>query len=179
MSLENSIPIKYNNLKFRLNYTVDKEGNIYTPWREWHQMYQHSNKAGYKELYLYLEDGRRKCFKVHRIVMNTFSPAEDSENLQVNHINGIKYDNRLENLEWVTRSENLLHVFRTGLEEKPKGEKNPNHKLTEKEVILICEKLKKGATLMSLAIEFGVSKSTISAIKNKRVWKNITEKFFN
>ncbi|MCM1217913.1 MAG: HNH endonuclease [Lachnospiraceae bacterium] len=81
-------------------------------------------------IYLCLMDGTRKCFKVHRLVMNTFCPIENSEELQVNHINGHKDDNRLENLEWCTRSENLIHAFKTGLEERPKGEKNPRHKLT-------------------------------------------------
>lgn len=178
MSLENSILIQYNNLIFQLEYRIDKDGNIYTPWREWHQMYQHSNRQGYKEIYLYLANGQRKCFKVHRLVMNSFKPIENSDLLQVNHINGVKNDNRLENLEWVTRSENILHAFQTGLEAKPKGEKNSNHKLTEKEVILICNEIKAGKTLSAIAKQFNVTKGTISHIKNKRTWKDITEKYF-
>lgn len=86
-------------------------------------MYQHTNKNGYKELYLYLASGQKKCFKVHRLMMNSFVPLENSEAMQVNHINGIKGDNKLENLEWVIHSKNLIHAFQTGLETKPQGEK--------------------------------------------------------
>lgn len=49
---------------------------------------------------------------VHRMVMNTFMPNTDPTKKHVNHINGIKTDNRLENLEWCTPSENTLHSFR-------------------------------------------------------------------
>lgn len=174
MSLENSILIQYNNLTFQLEYRIDREGNIYTPWRQWHQMYQHTNRNGYKELYLYLANGQRKCFKVHRLMMNSFVPLENSEAMQVNHINGIKSDNKLENLEWVTRSENLIHAFQTGLEPKPQGEKNPNHKLTEQEVVQICMAIKDGRKLQDIADQFKVTKGTISHIKNKRTWRNIT-----
>lgn len=67
---------------------------------------------GYRQVALYL-NGSFKRYKVHRLVLAVF--IGESE-LQVNHINGIKTDNRLCNLEYVTQSENMKHAYRLGLE---------------------------------------------------------------
>ena len=68
---------------------------------------------GYKTIKLRLPN-LYKRYKVHRLVALTY--LENKLNKKtVNHINGIKTDNRLINLEWMTHSENCLHAFRTGL----------------------------------------------------------------
>ena len=53
------------------------------------------------------KEGKGKYFLIHRLVLEAFNPIEKMEELQVNHLNEIRNDNRLENLEWVTCSENL------------------------------------------------------------------------
>lgn len=69
------------------------------------------DKDGYEFLNLSI-NGKRRIHKVHRLVLETFNPTDDSS-LEVNHINEIKDDNRLENLEWVTHKQNCNHGTRT------------------------------------------------------------------
>ena len=73
--------------------------------------------GGYKCVSLW-QEGRNGVFSVHRLVAMTFIPGDIS--LSVNHINGKKDDNRVENLEWCTLSDNSKHQWRTGLAENCK-----------------------------------------------------------
>jgi hypothetical protein len=75
-------------------------------------MKQIKDKKGYLQLGL-LINGKDTKFRVHRLVAMAFIPNPENKP-QVNHINGIKSDNRVENLEWVTSSENRLHAVKIG-----------------------------------------------------------------
>lgn len=57
----------------------------------------------------------RKFFMVHWLVLEAFSPCENSLDLQANHIDGNKENNFLSNLEWCNQSENMQHSLRIGL----------------------------------------------------------------
>ena len=109
---------------FNARYAIDKDGNIYScnnkagnPREHPQKMKQSILRAGYLSVVLYINESEKTlkvCRNVHRLVAETFIPNPENKPC-VNHINGNKTDNSIGNLEWVTRSENDLHAFRTKL----------------------------------------------------------------
>ena len=61
--------------------------------------------------YLYVRLNGHKV-SIHRLMMKTFQPIDNAEEMQVNHIDGNKHNNQLDNLEWCTNSENILHMLK-------------------------------------------------------------------
>jgi hypothetical protein len=114
--------------------------------------------------------GKNHCFTEHRLVATAF--LENLQNkLTVNHINGIKTDNRVENLEWNTTLENKQHAVNSGLTNL-KGSNHPRCKLSDKEVLEIRE-IGFSQTRTSLSKKYGVSRNNILGIINRRNWKHI------
>lgn len=120
-----------------------------------------------------LKNGKRPKVFVHRLVAMCFVHGY-KPHLTVNHINGIKTDNRPENLEWVTLSQNSKHEWETGLVNL-RGENQPTHKLTQRQVIHIRKALRLGVPANSLSIIANVSPSTIYLIEKGKRWANIED----
>lgn len=88
-------------------YCMDKKGNVYRKDTGLH-IKPHAEPTGYVRFTITNKDGNRDHFYQHRMMAQLFIP--NPKNLpQVNHINANKHDNRLENLEWCTASENMIH----------------------------------------------------------------------
>lgn len=72
---------------------------------------QKMTRTGYKAVSFWV-DGVRKTFLSHRLIALAFIPQVDGKTI-INHKNGNKTDNRVENLEWCNKSENAIHAYRT------------------------------------------------------------------
>ena len=117
-----------------------------------------------------------KGMSIHRMVGYAFIPNPENKP-EINHINGVKIDNRVENLEWCTRLENIRHAKKMGLIPKRIGKKGEDHGrsiLTEKNVIYIRQFFDgKKVNKPYLANKFGVSVPTIKAVLTRRNWKHL------
>ena len=132
-------------------------------------MSQELTKDGYVRVSL-SKKGRIKT-QIHRVVAEAFIPNPENKP-EVNHINGAKNDNRVENLEWCTRSENVRHAFKTGLTLYHKGENSHRSKITEEQ----AREIKyghKGVLQKDIAEMYGLSRAAVCLIRKGWNWKHI------
>jgi len=116
----------------------------------------------------------RKQYPVHRLVLHVFVGAIPT-GYEVNHKNGVKDDNRLENLEYVTPSENVQHAFKYLNHAIMRGDLNGHAILTESNALEVKRLIAIGAKGRDIAKQMGISVSTVSAIKHKRIWKHLPD----
>lgn len=114
-----------------------------------------------------------KRFSVHRLVLMTFCPNSNKK-LVGNHLNGIRYDNRLVNLEWCTPSENVLHSYKSGRKIGKRGESSHLSRLTTEIVLKIIETYKSGLySQQEVADMFGIKQPTVQNICSGKRWGHL------
>jgi hypothetical protein len=128
-------------------------------------------KNGYYFVCFYIR-GKPKVRDIHRLVALHFVPNPYNKG-QVNHINGDKTDNRAENLEWLTPSENQQHSIRTGLR-NDRGEASVNSKLTEAQVLDMRKMYQEeDITYLDLSKRFSVHRDYVGLVIRKERWAHI------
>ncbi len=94
------------------HYTIYEDGRIYTS--KYKRFLKPSTCERYRRVSIVNIDGEIKHQSIHRLVAKAFIPNPYNKS-EVNHINGVKHDNRVSNLEWATSNENKIHAYTTGL----------------------------------------------------------------
>ena len=133
------------------------------------------NSNGYYKTNLY-KNGKETTVYIHRLIASAFIPNLDNKP-QINHIDGVKTNNDLSNLEWVTQSENGLHAYNIGLRNVVSHSSSDprfktNVKLTKKQVLEI-RKLKNNISTRKIAKMFNTSHVTVSMIRTGRIWSDV------
>lgn len=119
------------------------------------------------------KDGQRKFFKVHRLVAMAFIPNPENKS-EVNRINFIKDDNRVENLEWVTPKENVNHMVSNGRNNVSHGESHYASKFKESDIIEIREMYANGVVQRRLSEKYNCCPRTICSIVHGETWKCVS-----
>lgn len=119
---------------------------------------------------LYSNGVRRKVF-IHTLVLESFFIGPKQYKSECAHLNGKSWDNRFSNLKWATHKENESHKYTHKTINL--GEKRFGAKLTEADVINIRKLYNSGVFGYELAEMFGVNKSIISRVINKRIWSHV------
>lgn len=156
-------------------YMVSTRGRIFNKYSGKFMNPHIKNGNNYATIQLSTIYGFRNL-TVHRLVLLTFLPNKNSDELYVNHKDGIKYNNRLSNLEWVTAKENTNHAISIGL-------MDPVHTsatIDDNTVIQICELLQENKySNKEIADIVGnnVTVSMVGHIKNRECWTDISSNY--
>lgn len=174
--------IEYRDVPDFPGYRVGVDGTVWTCWSKnpynrqltstYRQLKGGNDAKGYPRVALYRPTQKEKKYiQIHRLVLNAFV-GSCPEGMECRHVNGIKTDNRLENLCWGTPEENQEDNRR--LDVYSKGEENPTSKLTAEQVREIRRRYEAGGVFQrELAAEFGVTVPHINVIIHRKRWKHL------
>lgn len=133
------------------------------------------NSSGYKKI-SYYNDGEFKNYYLHRLIAMAFIPNPENKPF-VNHKDGNKLNNNIDNLEWCTHSENIIHAYKNHLKEDTGYAKyirrESNRKLTEDEINDIRAMYKKGIKQVDIAKKYNLYSRTVNNIVHDNLYRQI------
>ena len=154
------------------DYFVDTDGNVYSNKKGYlHKLRTHLNQCGYQTVSL-RKNKKPKWITVHKLVASSFIRELDvSKDETVNHKDGNKLNNKLDNLEIITRGDNVRHSRLTGLQPC---------KFSRDIITSALLDIKNGLSVNKTAKKYNISQSYLNKIKNGKYRKNINvESGFN
>lgn len=144
------------------NYFVSSNGCVFSTKRGvMKELKKEISKAGYERVRFY-NKGVNKLYLVHRLVLSVFTGG--MKDLFVNHIDGNKSNNNLENLEWCTHSENVKHAFATGLNNSSKARK----RVSLENIFRIMGMHNNGESSEKISMSLNIPRQTIMNITSGR-----------
>lgn len=158
------------------NYTIDNLGNVYNKFKNILSP-QKDKHTGYYFVNLYNENGMSRK-SIHRLVLTTFTSLIDMKFPVVNHKDGNKSNNSLDNLEWCSYSENTRHAYENGLITSYKGENSHRATLSNNQCIELITELLQGKDNQELGDKYNLHPNYISLIRTKKRWASIWETHF-
>lgn len=135
-----------------------------------------SDSKGYPMVTFSVE-GARYPRRVHRLVLEAFS-GPCPEGMEACHNNGVRTDNRIDNLRWDTRAENMKDVYRHGRppiprQVKQRGARRWNAVLSEERVVEVFRQRRKGKSQALIAREMGASVNAINLVLQRKTWAHV------
>ena len=158
-------------------YFINEQGEVWSIVKRALMSQQWDEKHPYPWLFLLCEDGKRRTICVHRLMGKTWLPLPPGKigsrrgEYCINHKDGNKLNNHLNNLEWITTEENLKHAWQTGLNQST-GENSSCAKVNSSQVRMMRELFAQGNSLNSLAQSFNLSVQGVHDICRYRRWKH-------
>lgn len=139
------------------------------------EMHPTKNKKGENKGYYQcaiVDEGNSETAKIHKLVALAF--IKNPYNLPIpNHLDGIKENNYVWNLEWTDNPGNTKHAYDTGLCIQPKGEERSFHKYTTEEITTVCELLEQNYTIKEISHITNVSKRMVKHLLQKDAWPHV------
>ena len=164
------------------DYAVSEDGSVWTKKKKgvpsprsvpqkWRKMSPHKDKDGYSRVVMSAGHGKTLAIRTHHLVLQTFiGPRQPG--MECRHLNGIRDDNRKENLAWGTHKENCQDKKLHGTHQEMQS--HPMAKLKEMDVRAIRSLSKHGFTFKYISEVFNVSKSNIRSIVSRSTWSKVS-----
>ena len=155
----------YRNIDFGNKYIVQSDGIVKSNVNNKILKPFGDGKRGYLKVKLYDINGIPHTISLHRLVIETYLPISNSQDMEVDHIDGNIFNNRLDNLRWVSRKENLSH----------KG-KFRHRRPLRRYRIKVCEMyFRDGLSMVDISKYLGIDQQSISEFLKGKSYKNFSK----
>lgn len=164
--------MEFKTIKSHPDFEIAKDGTI-RRISSGRVMSKYKATTGYLAMRFYSSSHVYKDVYLHILLGRAFIPNDDLLKDCINHKDGNKMNNTLNNIEWCTKAYNLDHALKTGLRKSAKGERAGRSKLTNEMVYEIRKLIIKGESYKDISLKFNVSDRSICAINLKQTWSHI------